>query len=297
MSNGNLLIKTATNATTLTSGCLQLYGGASIQQNLFVGGNIYFGETTSNTDPMYISRSNLTGNITEIAVYIGDDGANSMNLPSGEPSSVDYFSIRSTNNVLSHLFSSTGNYYCSNNINGVFVPKNSGGYISGINSNYMIINAPSNGGVQFNNNGSEMIKIYQSSGTNYIGTGSNNFILNTGGGAIISNSFHCSPNYANSYVINYNLNSTNRVTGNYEIEIATYTVIAGNKLRFSYYTQYGNYFNVQADNSSALTVTLTITNVYSRIYKNGTMISNTLINQTGYTNTYTVNAEWLRPSG
>jgi hypothetical protein len=42
---------------------------------------------------MYISRSNLTENITEIAVYIGDDGANSMNLPSGEPSSVDYFSI------------------------------------------------------------------------------------------------------------------------------------------------------------------------------------------------------------
>ena len=108
----------------------------------------------------------------------------------------------------------------------------------------MIINAPSNGGVQFNNNGSEMIKIYQSSGTNYIGTGSNNFILNTGGGAIISNSFHCSPNYVNSYVINYSVTSTNRVTRNYELEIAQYTVIAGNKLRFSYYSQYGNYCNV-----------------------------------------------------
>ena len=70
---------------------------------------------------MYISRTNLAGNITEIAVYIGDDGTNTINIPSGETSNVDYFSIRSSIG-LHHIFSSTGNYYAGNNINGIIIP-------------------------------------------------------------------------------------------------------------------------------------------------------------------------------
>ena len=54
----------------------------------------------------------------------------------------------------------------------------------------MIFNSPNNGGFQYNNNNTEMLRIYKSSGTNYIGNGTNNFILNTGTGAIISNSMH-----------------------------------------------------------------------------------------------------------
>ena len=72
---------------------------------------------------MYITRSNVGSNITEIAVYIGDDGTNSMSYPSAETNNVDYFSIKSTNAMLHHCFTSTGNYYAGNNINGIINPK------------------------------------------------------------------------------------------------------------------------------------------------------------------------------
>ena len=150
----------------------------------------------------------------------------------------------------------------------------------------MIFNSPSNGGFQYNYNNSEMLRMYQSSGTNYIGNGTNNFILNTGKGSIISNSIHSSPNYYNTQSITYNMYTKNRTSGSYEIEVATYTVRAGNKVRLYYYSQYGNYFHVQADNASSLSVTLYIYSIYIRIYKNGTMISNSLFNSGGYTNTY-----------
>ena len=44
---------------------------------------------------MYITRSNLSSNITEIAVYIGDDGGTSITTfpPTNESSPTDYFSI------------------------------------------------------------------------------------------------------------------------------------------------------------------------------------------------------------
>ena len=94
----------------------------------------------------------------------------------------------------------------------------------------MIFNSPSNGGFSFYNNNTEMLRIYKSSGTNYIGNGTNNFILNTGTGAIISNSMHSSPNYTNSQSITYNMFINNLTSGSYEIEVAKYFVKAGNKV-------------------------------------------------------------------
>ena len=191
---------------------MQLYGGAGIQQNLYVGGSIYIGNSDSNTDPLYISRINSSGlNITELSMIIGDDGVASSSLstfpPTTEAFPTDYFTIR-TSNVTNpfHAFSSTGSYYCSKNIyctniNGTLIPTNSGSSITGINYNYMIFNSPSNGGVQFNNNNTEMLRIYKNYSTNinYIGNGSgNNFIINTGYGAIISKSMHTSANYSNT---------------------------------------------------------------------------------------------------
>ena len=180
--NGGFNITTNIASTSTTTGSLQVAGGAGIIGNIYCGanincaGNIYLGDPTSNTDPMYITRSNVGSNITEIAVYIGDDGTNSISYPSGETNNVDYFTIKSTNAGLHHCFTSTGNYYASNNINGIFIPKNSGGSITGINGNYIILNSASNGGFQYNNNNTEMLRIYKSSGTNYIGNGSNNFL-------------------------------------------------------------------------------------------------------------------------
>ena len=122
-------------------GGVGIIGNINCGSNIYCNGNIYLGiDQTSNSDPMYITRSNVSSNITEIAVYIGDDGTNSMSYPSAETNSVDYFSIKSTNAGLHHIFSSTGNYYAGNNINGIFIPKNSGCSINGVNGNYMTFN-------------------------------------------------------------------------------------------------------------------------------------------------------------
>ena len=166
------------------------------------------------------------------------------------------------------------------------IPTNSGGSITGLNGNAMIFNVGSAGVFQYNYNNSEMLKIYQNNGKNYIGNGTNNFILNTGTGAIISNSMHSSPNYTNSQSITYNMFINNLTSGSYEIEVAQYFVKAGNKVRLYYYSQYGNYFNIQANSSSSLSVTLYIYSIYIRIYKDGVMISNSLFNSGGYTNSY-----------
>jgi hypothetical protein len=84
------------------------------------------------------------------------------------------------------------------------IPTNSGGSITGLNGNYMIFNPASNGGFQYNYNNTEMLRVYRNSGTKYIGNSYNNYILNTGTCGIISKSFHTSPNYSNTYNINYN---------------------------------------------------------------------------------------------
>jgi hypothetical protein len=78
----------------------------------------------------------------------------------------------------------------------------------------------------------------------------------------------------------------NLTSGSYEIEVAKYFVKAGNKVRLYYYSQYGNYFNIQANSSSSLSVTLNIYSIYIRIYKDGTMISNSLFSSGCYTNSY-----------
>ena len=89
--NGDLIIKSANNSTSTTTGCLQLYGGGSIQQNLYVGGNIYIGNSDSNTDPLYISRINTAGlNITELSVFIGDDGVSSSSLSTFPPATESF---------------------------------------------------------------------------------------------------------------------------------------------------------------------------------------------------------------
>ena len=95
-----------------------------------------------NTDPFYIKKNIVGGNVSELRMYIRDDGKNdgiyTITFPpyseSSINSAVDYFSIRSTNNsdMLHHLFSSSGNYYCANTVytNNVYTYSNIG--ISGV---------------------------------------------------------------------------------------------------------------------------------------------------------------------
>ena len=66
----------------------------------------------TNTDPVNIIKNIVSNNVSELALYPGDDGSgNSISLPpSGESSSTDYVTIRSTNAGVHHAFSTSGNY-------------------------------------------------------------------------------------------------------------------------------------------------------------------------------------------
>ena len=86
---------------------------------MWFGINSFSNFDSNNTDPIYIKRNKIASNVSELAVYIGDDGLSPLSTFSStnESSSTDYFSIRATNisNPI-HSFASSGNYYCSNNI-------------------------------------------------------------------------------------------------------------------------------------------------------------------------------------
>ena len=71
----------------------------------------------TNTDPVTITKNIIGSNVSELALCPGDDGSgNSITLPaSGESSSTDYVTVRTTSGV-HHAFSTSGNYYCAGNI-------------------------------------------------------------------------------------------------------------------------------------------------------------------------------------
>ena len=134
-----------------------------------------------------------------------------------------------------------------------------------------------------------MLRIYKSSNTNYIGNGSNNFILSTETGAIISNSMHSSPNYTNTFSINYNCYpSTFRSSGIYteNFTIGNYYVLAGNKIKLNFYFKYGTWFYGVNTKSSYGNYVFLINTFYVKVYKNSTLINTYTYNINGnYSNT------------
>jgi hypothetical protein len=99
----------------------------------------------------------------------------------------------------------------------------------------MIFNVGSAGVFQYNYNNFEMLKMYPNNGTNLLGSGSNNFILNTGNCGIITKSMYSSPNYSNTYNINYycypSIFRSSSGTYNKNFTIDYYYVEAGNKIK------------------------------------------------------------------
>jgi hypothetical protein len=78
----------------------------------------------------------IEGNVSELSMYIGDDvrtdGIYTITFPpyseSSVSSAVDYFSLKTSNAGLHHLFSSSGDYYCVNTVysNNVYTYSNIG---------------------------------------------------------------------------------------------------------------------------------------------------------------------------
>jgi hypothetical protein len=66
---------------------------------LWFGINGFCDLDSNNTDPIYIKRNNIASNVSELAVYIGDDPSSPISNfpPTNESSATDYFSIRGTN--------------------------------------------------------------------------------------------------------------------------------------------------------------------------------------------------------
>ena len=95
---------------------LQGDGSLTVSNNLEVDGKLEFKAVSDslpgggdNTDPMYIVKNDVDYNLSILEMYIGDDGSGH---PLTQPStgSTDYFSIKSTNAGIHHLFGSDGNY-------------------------------------------------------------------------------------------------------------------------------------------------------------------------------------------
>jgi hypothetical protein len=117
--------KTSFNSIT-NNGLLSLIGTSLFYNSICLSGALLFASLFNNfdkTDPIYIKRNDVGGNVTELAFYIGDDGKTSTTSTvstfppyskSVVNSAVDYFSIRTSNAGLHHLFSGSGNYYCAN---------------------------------------------------------------------------------------------------------------------------------------------------------------------------------------
>ena len=113
--------------------------------------------------------------------------------------------------------------------------------------------------------------MYQNSGTNYYGNSYNNFLINTGNFGIITKSLHSSPNYSNTYNINYNSYPSpfrgSSGTYNEEFLMATYNVQPSNKIKLNFYFKYGTWFNGNNQNSFEGFYTFKVTTFYVKVYE------------------------------
>lgn len=83
-----------------------------------VAGALYFNGASGNTynsDPQFIVGQYIQSNVTALAIYVGDDGRNSvfsapLNGWGGQDGTIDYLLIRSTNQGIHHIFGSDGDY-------------------------------------------------------------------------------------------------------------------------------------------------------------------------------------------
>jgi len=98
-------------------------------QNAGLSGGLWFNggyNNSYNSDPMYIVGRYQTGNVTSLDVYIGDDGRNNSVGPNngwgGQDGSIDYFTLRTTNGYVQHIFGGDGDYVQGRNH---FVPYGS----------------------------------------------------------------------------------------------------------------------------------------------------------------------------
>ena len=101
----NLYYTNVFNGITNNSSLYQV--GASIFYNsVCVSGALFFGNSTNpdnnNTDSMYIKRNYIAGNVSELAVYIGDDGTQAISYfpPQNESTPTDFLAYEQVIQVI-----------------------------------------------------------------------------------------------------------------------------------------------------------------------------------------------------
>ena len=113
----------------ITSQTTNSVNGVTLQPGLGTGntptfagqgltGALYFGGpygNTDNTDPTYIVKNDPYADISELACYIGDNGLGPI-LAIPTNSSADFFTIRSNNDGIHHMFGTDGSYVNANYI-------------------------------------------------------------------------------------------------------------------------------------------------------------------------------------
>ena len=151
--NNSLTTQGIINNSTLTQTGAAIFNGITNNTTLTQTGAATFNKITNNTTLTQTGAATFNGitnngSFTQTGAYIITNSTQSTNTTTG----------------CLHLAGGVGiqkDIFVGGNINGTLIPTNSGVTITGINGNAMILNSASNGVFQFNNNNTEMLRIYK----------------------------------------------------------------------------------------------------------------------------------------
>ncbi len=82
---------------------------------MVVNGPLYFKQPNDNTDTMYITKTDVSNDLSLLDIVIGDNGTGTT-IATPPNSTLDYLSIKSSNLGIHHLFGSDGSYVAASSI-------------------------------------------------------------------------------------------------------------------------------------------------------------------------------------
>jgi hypothetical protein len=87
----------------------------TVSNDVRIDGKLYFKSSSDNTDPFYVTKNDVAGDLSILDVFIGDNGAGtSISQPSSGVT--DYMALRTADANIHHLFGSDGTYTSGGNV-------------------------------------------------------------------------------------------------------------------------------------------------------------------------------------
>jgi hypothetical protein len=108
-------VGTALVGTLLTSAQPNITSVGALAQ-LEVDGNLYFKQIGDNTDTAYLTKTDVSADVSEFTVVIGDNGTGSNLNAISRTTPTDYVAIRTTDQSVYHLWGTDGSYIAGSRI-------------------------------------------------------------------------------------------------------------------------------------------------------------------------------------